>query len=92
MDEPLTDLFGLQVLIEAPLTGPRKRPPTKANGYAAPPGSGPEGETCKSCVHLYRNEYAKVYLKCDLMRAYWTGGTATDIRAGSPACSRWSPA
>lgn len=58
-------------------------------GYAAPPGSGPAGETCGSCKHLYRNQLAKTYLKCELMHASWTGGGKTDVRARSPACSRW---
>lgn len=65
------------------------RKPTQPRGYAAPPGTGPEGETCKSCKHIYRNEMSKTYLKCGLMRAHWTGGAATDIKASWPACSRW---
>ena len=28
-------------------------------GHVAPPGTGPEGETCGSCAHLFRNELAK---------------------------------
>lgn len=33
-------------------------------------GSGPDGETCKTCSHYTRrtNGSAKVYLKCGLMR------------------------
>ena len=62
---------------------------TVPRGYAAPPGSGPDGETCGSCNHHVARRYAKIYHKCDLMRAYWTGGGATDIRVRSPACSRW---
>lgn len=61
-------------------------------GYAAPPGTGPEGETCKTCKHIYRNQQAKVYLKCWLTRACWTGGGKTDIRARAPACSKWEKA
>jgi hypothetical protein len=58
-------------------------------GHAAPPGTGPEGETCKTCRHLHRNEMAKTYLKCLLMRQHWTGGAKTDVRAKDAACRRW---
>lgn len=65
------------------------RPRLKKGGYADHPGTGPEGETCKSCQHLARVEYANVYLKCALMRAKWTGGGGTDVKARAPACSKW---
>lgn len=57
--------------------------------YADAPGTGPDGETCKSCRHIYRKHMGKTYLKCELTRAWWTGGGGTDIKAGSPACSKW---
>jgi len=60
-----------------------------AKGYAAIPGTGPAGETCGSCSHHVTKRYAKNYHKCELMSAYWTGGTATDIRVKSPACREW---
>ncbi|SFL17524.1 hypothetical protein SAMN04488125_11051 [Methylorubrum salsuginis] len=62
---------------------------TQAKGYAAQPGTGPAGETCGSCDHLVRKVMAKVYRKCGLMRAHWTGGTGTDVLATSPACRNW---
>lgn len=65
------------------------KPARQNAGYAAPPGSGPAGETCRSCKHLFRRQLAGTYLKCALMRPAWTGGGATDVKAGSPACSRW---
>lgn len=68
------------------LTG---RATTQPKGYAAMPGTGPEGETCGSCGHLYRNRLAKTYLKCELMQRFWTGGAGTDVRARSPACRNW---
>lgn len=34
-------------------------------------------------------EAPKDYRKCQLMRAVWTGGAGTDIRANSPACSKF---
>jgi hypothetical protein len=67
------------------LTHPR-RPCTPA-----PIGSGPAGETCGTCDHLARLAYAKTYRKCGLMRRAWTGGPATDIRAGWSACKEWRP-
>jgi hypothetical protein len=67
-------------------------PRPKQRGHAAPPGTGPEGETCRTCKHLARLQYAKVYLKCELRRPHWTGGAKTDIKARWAACSRWEPA
>ncbi len=63
--------------------GPRK------TGHAMPPGTGLAGETCGSCVHLARKRMSKTYLKCELQRARWTGGGASDVRAGDAACSKW---
>lgn len=68
--------------------GGHRRP--KAKGYAAPPGSGPAGETCGSCGHLHRSSTPhRTYFKCDLMQRGWTHGAASDVKARSPACSRW---
>lgn len=66
----------------------KRREPVPA-GYAALPGTGPEGETCKTCKNMVRVTFAKTYRKCGLMRAQWTGGGKTDVRARSPACKRW---
>jgi len=60
--------------------------PGGAHGYAALPGSGPAGKTCADCVHLNRG---RRWFKCSLMRQYWTGGRATDIKARSAACLRF---
>jgi hypothetical protein len=81
----------LMVLPESALRAPRK-PKYPKRGHAAPPGTGPEGETCASCLHLERKVMAKADLKCGLMRAHWTGGYGTDVRAGDAACSRWESA
>jgi hypothetical protein len=61
---------------------------TSARGYAAPPGTGPEGETCGTCASLHRHQMQKTYLKCN--RVKWTLGKATDILARSPACRLWT--
>lgn len=69
----------------------RRRLKSKKHGHAAPPGTGPAGETCRTCAHLHREQLAKTYLKCSLMRRFWTGGYGTDIRASDPACKAWQP-
>ena len=65
---------------------------SEPRGYAAMPGTGPAGETCKSCRHYVIKQMAKAYRKCGLRRAVWTGGAGTDIRASAPACSKWEAA
>lgn len=83
------DLFGETVALE--ISEAKGRKPTKPNGYAAPPGTGPEGETCKSCQNAVRvsGNTANTYRKCALMRANWTSGPGSDILFRSPACRHW---
>lgn len=81
-------------LIEGPILTRAQRRRLKPysvgkRGHVAPPGTGPEGETCGSCRHLFRNQLAKTYLKCGLNQAKWTGGAKTDVRARDAACSLW---
>lgn len=66
-----------------------KRKPTRINGYAEAPGSGPDGETCKTCKFATAHQHAKRYWKCILRQRFWTGGAGSDIKLKSPACSRW---
>lgn len=61
----------------------------KRHGHAAPPGTGPAGETCGSCKHLACNAMGNRYYKCGLMRAHWTGGIGTDVRKKDAACAKW---
>lgn len=58
-------------------------------GYAAKPGTGPEGETCKTCQHCKRHDYANTFYKCLLMEPYWSHSITTDIKLRSPACEKW---
>lgn len=54
-------------------------------------GRGPAGETCRSCrhlVHVQHHDYT--YLKCGLMKPYWTHGAGSDIRAKWAACEHWA--
>ncbi len=75
------DLFGDEL--------PAPRIPYK--GHAARPGTGPEGETCRTCKHRTHNQSgARPYQKCALMRHCWTLGPGTDIRAKDPACRFWT--
>ena len=87
-----TDLFGqpdTQREPTAPGT-PQKRKTPKANGYAARPGSGPQGETCGTCQHLVRVAGGnKSYRKCGFARAKWTHGPGSDIQSRAPACLMW---
>ena len=62
----------------------------KIRGHAAMPGTGPNGETCRSCLHSVCKSLAKNYWKCELAKARWTGGGATDVRLRDPACAKWS--
>jgi hypothetical protein len=87
----MENLFGLDRVLtpkERASLGPKRKDP-RPQGHVMPPGSGPKGETCKSCEHIFRNRMSKTYLKCGLNQAYWTGGPKSDIRAGDAACSKW---
>lgn len=67
-----------------------KRTPMKPGATPAPVGSGPEGETCKTCQHYTRVGWHDAYhLKCGLMEPMWTHGPGSDIKASLPACSKW---
>lgn len=58
-------------------------------GYYAPPGTGPDGETCSTCAHYVRRTFSKTYHKCGKARALWTGGRASDILTKASACKGW---
>jgi len=73
----MPDLFGEEIVLAPGL-------------YAASPGSGPKGERCRTCQHdVVLRGNARDYHKCGRMRAAWTNGAATDIRARAPACAFW---
>jgi len=83
-------LFGDEITIDEAREIVRKlqkRKNPKPKGNAAPIGSGPEGETCKSCKHSWSHTTAKRYWKCALVKP--TRGAGTDIRLKWAACSRW---
>lgn len=82
----MTDLFANLPEHAAPDRPVRLK---KRGLYAALPGTGPVGETCRSCDHLSGKLQSRRYYKCDLTRAKWTGSPNTDVRVRSPACSKW---
>lgn len=64
-------------------------PKNKVRGYAAHPGTGPAGESCRTCKHLGGHSRGRRWYKCSLVKM--TLGPGTDIRLKSPACWRWEP-
>lgn len=86
----MRDMFGNEITLEDARRILKARAKPRKNGYAAAPGTGPEGETCRTCAH-YRsvNGGSKNFPKCNLMRAKWTSGYGTDILARAPACRNW---
>lgn len=60
-------------------------------GYFAPPGTGPAGETCRTCKHrvVSGTGSGKTFPKCGLNRAKWTSGRGSDILVSAPACRVW---
>jgi len=84
----MVNLFGDEVIVQI---SEARIKPTPRKGYASTPGTGPEGEMCKTCNHARKCNQggAKQFYKCELMQAHWTGGYGSDILAKSPACSKW---
>ena len=89
----MSDLFpqlGLPPMTDAERKRTRRRLSQRPRGYAALPGTGPEGETCGSCKHIRRSDTGiRIYPKCNLNRAAWTASQRTDIRVRWPACAKW---
>lgn len=85
----MDDLFGVKTA-EPKAKGKRSY---AARGYARRPGSGPDGETCKTCGHcckLHRDGWAGY--KCAVIRHRWSRSPATDVALRSPACEAFQKA
>jgi hypothetical protein len=77
----MKDLFGHNVPVDTQ-QGRRRF------AHPAPPGTGSEGKTCKTCVHCQKIKYHdKTYYKCD--DVVWSHCMATDIRLKDKACSHY---
>jgi hypothetical protein len=99
----MADLFGFEAsesgdavpLTKRPtlvLTAPRPRGKhyVEPRGYAAMPGTGPQGKQCRHCAHYtHQSGVAGNFPKCGANQARWTGGRASDILARAPACSKF---
>lgn len=76
MSDTTTSLFGW----EQPTKSKRGQP----HGNPSPIGSGPAGETCRTCAHSYCRF---AYWKCELTKS--TNGPGSDIRLKWAACAQW---
>lgn len=81
----MTDLFN-DLPSHTPQTKRRGVHYIEPRGYAAPPGTGPQGETCGSCRHLCRG---RRWAKCAMIEGKWTHSRKTDVLVGAHACSKW---
>jgi hypothetical protein len=81
----MRDLLGRDVTEDQARAILKRRDP-EPKGYAALPGTGPDGETCGSCAHVAHFDR---WAKCRLVRGRWTGGRGSDVKVRSPACRRW---
>lgn len=86
----------IQALLDAPMTARRAKVVDRIRkggprGYAAMPGTGPVGQTCRQCVHKISVwGGTKRFQKCALYPNR-TNGVASDIRVNSLACSLFEP-
>lgn len=79
------DLFGQAVLPVPPAALRKRKSPTPS-----PIGSGPPGETCRSCRYRYRRDGgSKSFFKCAWIPA--TNGAGTDIKLKWASCAQWDP-
>lgn len=81
----MRDMFGVEVSEAEALKISKRKTPATA-GYAWQIGSGPKGETCKTCKHATR--FGR-YSKCSVVKARWSHGRKTDILLKAPACKFW---
>jgi len=85
----VSDLFP-DMPVDAPVPGVRSTDRVD-RAHAAPPGTGPEGETCGSCRYLGGKRMSRTWYKCVLRKKEWTSGSGTDVRKKDAACRLWEP-
>ena len=86
--EPAPAQFSIFGGTERPkVDNPRTVP---ANGYAARPGTGPQGETCGTCQHCCAKTRNRTYYKCGLCVSNWSASRTSDVLLRSPACQFWA--
>lgn len=79
MKKPETDMFG-----EVPWQ-------YRGIGYAAQPGSGPDGKTCGDCLHILKLRHGtRYYFKCEI--GHISHSASSDIRKSAPACHLFNAA
>lgn len=92
MTERQPDMLGGKTRSARTLPRARRRaaPRVVPAGHAAPPGTGPAGETCGSCHWLESFHFRKTYHKCGARPGdHWKGGRSTDVRPLDPACAKF---
>lgn len=67
----------------------KRRAAEQPRGTYAAPGTGPAGETCRSCEHATQQGGRRTWYKCAKARSRWTGSRRTGIRLSTPACIGW---
>ncbi|MCC7423794.1 MAG: hypothetical protein IT428_26310 [Planctomycetaceae bacterium] len=86
------ELFDVAEVGERKVLPSAARASSRSKATPAPVGTGPVGETCRTCAHYTRvvhNDYS--YPKCGLMQADWTRGPGSDIKASYDACRLFEP-
>jgi hypothetical protein len=70
-------------------------PPAMPKGdkaHVGIPGEGPAGARCGTCRHaVVPWSNSKRYYRCNLNKARWSNGEATDIHLKDQACPKWEP-
>lgn len=81
------ELFDVAEIGERKLLPPAAQAASRCRATPAPIGSGPAGQSCRSCSHYTRvRHHDQTFRKCELMRGDWTHGPGTDIKASYAAC------
>jgi hypothetical protein len=73
------------------MTLPPQRFPIARRGHASMPGSGPQGETCRTCEHGHKRNTGYGFVEfCALTQAMATKRGQSAIALRDPACAKWT--